>query len=1260
MKKIFLLLVTVLTAMTAWASTYTVENDSNNFIITRNGSGVETIYYRTVSLSAMAGENYTERTGLLIFSQDEVQKTIPVREVDIDSYIDWQHDVYNLRFAIQTGLARTYRFELLDEYGNLLAYKDRNIAFNQYYQMPTAYSNTSVTDLIYFDDNGNLKSGTGNKYLDLGTSENLSGWIKVTDAGYSQRYCRLKTDIFNNSPYVRIYCDSLNMKVYATVFFKQKEEDDGYQYIQILDNNYQTYDGNDPDGAVNTPSISQYKACFELSKSGVTTDEHYQFFPHRYDFVNKAAEQNAGLSHYSFDYDNSYLYQQKYVSSSVHSGSSGSLIFSPTNYYITVRFDAAGKGDDNWYFKDLKARVALVDVTEPTVMVSKYRVSAGRHSRSNTIYVSVPFNEIVTVSGTPTLSTTWGTLSYLAGSGSNVLTFSGTISNSATGTFTVNSYSGTITDLAGNAFTGQINKSFGTNLDPRNYSISYNLAGGSWSSSSGGSHPSSYTDLSGPITLSQPVRAGYTFLGWTGSNGTTPQTTVTIPAGSTGNRNYTANWEVINYNITYNLDGGTLPEGQSNPTTYNAQTATFTLINPTKPDYLFLGWTGSNGETPQTSVTITQGSTGDRTYTANWQLRPPRYTFNSETGALVLNWGEFNKDDKWGSDVPASAVMSVTATDEVSFTGDCSELFQGFTNCTSFDLNNVNTSNVTNMANMFTGCAYMTSLDISNWNTGNVTNMKGMFLQCNRLNSLDLSHFNTTNVTNMAYMFDNCKSLKSLNVMGWDTGNVTEMYNMFNCCSSLKKLDLMGWDTGNVTMMYCMFTACDSLTTILVDPDWNTANVTNSIAMFGGCYSLVGGMGTTYDENHLDKEYARIDGGPECPGYFTLKLPRYTFDSETGALVLNWGEFNKNNKWGDDVNPKAVKSVIATDEVSFTGDCSQLFYEFEKCTSMDLNSVNTSSATNMDKMFYRCFRLTSLDISNWDTGNVTSMELMFVNVDDLTSLDLSGWNTSNVTSMYRMFAYSNFTSLNISNWDTGNVTNMECMFGGCDYLTSLNLSRWNTSNVTNMHEMFYYCDGLTSLNASGWNTGNVTDMSDMFEHCESLVSLKISNWNPSKVTDVSEMFSCCYSLTSLDLSGWNTSKVYDMYGLFYNCSNLTTIYVGAEWDTDDIAYYHTNYMFHNCTSLVGGRGTTFNPDHTDKEYAHIDGGPNNPGYFTEPIAAVPGDVDGDGTVTSADITALYSFLLSGDNSGLVNGDQDGDGSITSADVTAVYNIILGI
>lgn len=59
------------------------------------------------------------------------------------------------------------------------------------------------------------------------------------------------------------------------------------------------------------------------------------------------------------------------------------------------------------------------------------------------------------------------------------------------------------------------------------------------------------------------------------------------------------------------------------------------------------------------------------------------------------------------------------------------------------------------------------------------------------------------------------------------------------------------------------------------------------------------------------------------------------------------------------------------------------------------------------------------------------------------------------------------------------------------------------------------------------------------------------------------------------------------------------------------------------------------------------------------LSGVIGDVNGDGTVNAADVTALFTFMLTGDDSDIVNGDQDGDGEVTIGDITTVYSIILG-
>ena len=123
------------------------------------------------------------------------------------------------------------------------------------------------------------------------------------------------------------------------------------------------------------------------------------------------------------------------------------------------------------------------------------------------------------------------------------------------------------------------------------------------------------------------------------------------------------------------------------------------------------------------------------------------------------------------------------------------------------------------------------------------------------------------------------------------------------------------------------------------------------------------------------------------------------------------------------------------------------------------------------------------------------------------------------------------------------------------------------------------------------------------------------------------MFNDCSGLTSLDVSSFNTASVTSMGTMFYGCRNLTTIYAGSGWSTNAVT--SSTDMFKNCTNLVGGKGTTYDANHVDKTYAHIDGGTSNPGYFTAKNAGLRGDVNGDGSVNISDVTALIDYLLSG-------------------------------
>ena len=106
-------------------------------------------------------------------------------------------------------------------------------------------------------------------------------------------------------------------------------------------------------------------------------------------------------------------------------------------------------------------------------------------------------------------------------------------------------------------------------------------------------------------------------------------------------------------------------------------------------------------------------------------------------------------------------------------------------------LENLDTSQVTDMSEMFEECYGLTSLDLSNWNTSNVTNMYSMFRNCfYNLTSLNLSKWNTSQVTNMYKMFSNCNDLTILDLSDWDTSKVTNTAGMFRYCRYLNHLVL--------------------------------------------------------------------------------------------------------------------------------------------------------------------------------------------------------------------------------------------------------------------------------------------------------------------------------------------------------------------------------------------------------------------------------------------------------------------------------------
>ena len=166
---------------------------------------------------------------------------------------------------------------------------------------------------------------------------------------------------------------------------------------------------------------------------------------------------------------------------------------------------------------------------------------------------------------------------------------------------------------------------------------------------------------------------------------------------------------------------------------------------------------------------------------------------------------------------------------------------------------------------------------IKNLNTKEVTDMADMFYECRDLSSLDVSGFNTEKVTDMSGMFYECISLKLLDVAKFNTANVKSMSNMFYRCNNLDLLNVTNFNTANVTNMQGMFSGCSALTTIYASDKFVTGQVTDGSNMFSNCINLKGFIDYKNNSDKTDHIYANYK-----TGYFT-KLVGKNGDEKIGA-----------------------------------------------------------------------------------------------------------------------------------------------------------------------------------------------------------------------------------------------------------------------------------------------------------------------------------------------------------------------------------------
>ena len=354
---------------------------------------------------------------------------------------------------------------------------------------------------------------------------------------------------------------------------------------------------------------------------------------------------------------------------------------------------------------------------------------------------------------------------------------------------------------------------------------------------------------------------------------------------------------------------------------------------------------------------------------------------------VISGWGWYPITHSYNNS-KAVKTINITGRIHAKNMNGMFEVFEAVTRINGIE--NIDTSQTTNMCRMFADCESLQSLDVSHFNTANVTDMSQMFAGCRSLNSLDVSNFNTSNVTSMLSMFNSCRSLKALDVSNFNTSKVVFMEGMFYNCNEITSLNLNNFDTSAVKNMHSMFSDCWSLTTLNVS-SFDTSKVAYMNCMFQDCTSLI----------QLDLSNFNTSNVTDMGGMFSV------YSNVHSSLTnLNVSSFN---------TAKVTKMYA-------------MFNGLDSLTSLNVSNFNTSNVTDMSDMFNGCKSLKSIDVNNFDTSKVTDMARMFEDCTSLESLDLSNFNTSKVTNMSGMFNIDKYDKstlhyINLSNFDTSAALN---------------------------------------------------------------------------------------------------------------------------------------------------------------------------------------------------------------------------------------------
>lgn len=483
----------------------------------------------------------------------------------------------------------------------------------------------------------------------------------------------------------------------------------------------------------------------------------------------------------------------------------------------------------------------------------------------------------------------------------------------------------------------------------RTYQIDYELDGGTLPSNAPTSYNSGET-----MTLPTPTKEGYEFLGWQESQSS--DVISEISSGSYGDKTLIAQWQVMEFKISYNVQGGRLPSGY--PRKYNSLEGLAQLPTPTKEGYKFLGWTDE--DTQEIIDAISVGSTGNKKLIANWE-EIPKYNISYD-----LNGGEF----------------PLKSTDFYSYY-DHSNYYDEYTiNYGSCDLTDIIQLSTGDLMQDFT--LYLDNEPIEVQWSGvwgeetfipipeHLRKTCEMRIEYIGYELITPSLFGHRYDSLLQYTSDKEWALPvptkdGYEFVGWKDTDTQEVINVIPAGSIGDKKLTASWKAKSM-----MISGHDFQFKL-----WSLKYNIESIEF--------------------------LDSIPDLSGY-TEGTTKFDVSQNQDKSIYAWLDGANMYIAGND------GKVIANE------DCSSMFSGMSGLKKIAFNGrFDTSETTNMWSMFRMDTSLSSLDVSTLDVSNVTDMENLFENCYSLINIDLSSWDVHSVTKMMSMFksdkAYDNMLTI---------------------------------------------------------------------------------------------------------------------------------------------------------------------------------------------------------------------------------------------------------